>query len=392
MCLLAGFLYLLGSFFLLCCDLILCRLPDFFQRGLFFFLSLCHCFRQLALCIFHGFSCFFSQCFQFLICFHFGRCKRFFFFFFQSGDLRFGIFFCRFSCLSFLVHCRLEFLFFLLQLHSHLIQEIHLLGCGIQLKFRLGQLVFQFLAPLFFFCKIGFCLQLCLGYFFHKHFADLDLRNIPVLDDFFFDFFDELRLDRLPFFFREFCHIPLIRLKNTFKYGIIGDEVNVHLQKILFIKLQRGVLLLDGISHLIVALDKLPQLVALSIVRIFHHQVGPLDRAPHLGAAIHQITERTGAQRPRQTAHAVDSFKEIHMVGITFHIALPVFDRHFDFIGNFFICVIDLALHTHDIACLIAGRPKDDICSLIHKGEQALNQVIDEPVLVQVKTLLAGDI
>ena len=80
------------------------------------------------------------------------------------------------------------------------------------------------------------------------------------------------------------------------------------------------------------------------------------------------------------------------MVSIIFHVALPVFDRHFNFIGDFLIRVVDLALHAHDIACLISGRPEDDIRSLIYECEQPLNQVVDEPVLVQIEAFLAGDI
>ena len=80
------------------------------------------------------------------------------------------------------------------------------------------------------------------------------------------------------------------------------------------------------------------------------------------------------------------------MVGIIFHVALPVFDRHLDFVGNLFIRVVDLTLHAHNVACLVAGRPEDDIRSLIYECEQPLNQVVDEPVLVQIEAFLAGNI
>jgi len=42
------------------------------------------------------------------------------------------------------------------------------------------------------------------------------------------------------------------------------------------------------------------------------------------------------------------------MVGVVFDIALAVFDRHFYPIGNFFVSIIDLTLHAHDVAGFVS--------------------------------------
>ena len=87
-------------------------------------------------------------------------------------------------------------------------------------------------------------------------------------------------------------HFPRIRFQKTLKYGIVGDQVGVHLQQVLFIEFQSGIPFLDGVSHLIIAFNKLPKLVAGTVIRILHHQVGTLDGASHLGTAVHNVTER----------------------------------------------------------------------------------------------------
>ena len=59
------------------------------------------------------------------------------------------------------------------------------------------------------------------------------------------------------------------------------------------VSVEKGYLaLLDGVSHLIIAFNKLPKLVAGTVIRILHHQVGTLDGASHLGTAVHNVTER----------------------------------------------------------------------------------------------------
>lgn len=57
----------------------------------------------------------------------------------------------------------------------------------------------------------------------------------------------------------------------------------------------------------------------------------------------------------------------------------------FHFVGNLFIGIVYFALHTHRIACLIACRPENNIRSLINKRKEAMNQMIDKTILIQIK-------
>ena len=186
---------------------------------------------------------------------------------------------------------------FLFQLHPGLLQEFHLLVQRIHLKFQFRKGTFQFFSAFCFFFQLRLCIQLSLSDFFYKYLADLYIRNIPVFDDLFFNFFDKFWSDRFSFLCRKFCNLPWISLQNTLEHSIIGDKIDIHLQKIFFIELQGRVPLFNGIAHFIIAFDKLPEPVTGAVIRIFHHKVCSLDRTVYSGTAVHDIAERAGSQR-----------------------------------------------------------------------------------------------
>ena len=108
----------------------------------------------------------------------------------------------------------------------------------------------------------------------------------------------------------------------------------------------------------------------------------------HLGTSIHDLTKRTGAQDTGHSSHTVDPFEDAHVIGIVFHQALLVLDGHLHLVGDLLVGIINLAFHIQDIASLIAGLPEDNIRSLIYKGEQPLDQMIYEPIFIQIIALL----
>lgn len=105
-----------------------------------------------------------------------------------------------------------------------------------------------------------------------------------------------------------------------------------------------------------------------------------------LRTALHpfMIWQNDAAQRHDQTAYAVDAHKDVHVVGVVLGKALAVLDRHLDVVLDLFVRVVDLAVHLKAVADLVARRPKDHVGALVHKRQQALNQVVDKAVLVQV--------
>ena len=230
--------------------------------------------------------------------------------------------------------------------------------------------------------------KLCLSNLLYEDPAHLHIGKIPVLDDFFFDLLDELRLHRLPLFCSQLRHGTWIRFQQTLEYRVVTDEVHIHLELILFIEGQRRILLLDGVANLVIAFHELPQLVAGTVIGILHHQVGPLDRASYPGAAVHNIAERACPQHSCQTAHTIDPFEDIHVIRVILHGTLPVFNTHLHPVGNFLVGIIHLGLHAHNIAGLVPGGPEDHVGALVHKRKQTLDQMIHKPVFIQVIAFL----
>ena len=273
-------------------------------------------------------------------------------------------------------------------LHLQILHFFQLPVQKIKLALQVGKRLLQLLTTGCLFCQLCLRVQLRLRHLLDDDLAHLNIRNIIIIDNLFLDFLNKFGFYRLPLFLRDLAHLTRIRLQQALKYRIIGNQVDIHLQQILFVKFQRTVLLLDRIADFIVVLDKLPQLIARPVIRILHHQVCPLDRAVHTCAAVHNITKGTRPQNPRHPAHTVDPLEYAHVIGVIFHQALAVSDLHFHFIGNFLIRIVNRALHAHDIARFIAGRPEDDIRPLVHKCKQPLDQMINETVFIQIITFL----
>ena len=153
-------------------------------------------------------------------------------------------------------------------------------------------------------------IQLCLGNLLQEHSADLYFLDIGVVDELFLDFLDELGLDHTAPFIGCLIQLSRISLQQRLENRVVGDQIGIHLDHIFFIELQGTVLSLDGVTHLIITLQKLPELITGSIVGILHDQVGTLDRASHLGAACHDTAEGAVAQGQHQTTHAVDPHED----------------------------------------------------------------------------------
>ncbi len=67
---------------------------------------------------------------------------------------------------------------------------------------------------------------------------------------------------------------------------------------------------------------------------------------------------------------------------------LTVIDVELDLL----VRVVDLAVHLKTVADLVARRPKDHVGALVYKRQQALNQVVDKAVLVQIVRLDGVDV
>ena len=217
----------------------------------------------------------------------------------------------------------------------------------------------------------------------HKHAPDLDVGQVGAIDLHLFNLFNKLGRHRLGMHALEFLQVALV-VGQALKDGVVVDEVGVHLHHVLVIERQRLLLHVDVVAHLVIALHKLPQLVALAVVGVLHDEVGALDGAADRAAAVHDLAERRATQRHDQTAHAVDAHKDVHVVGIVLGKALAVLDRHLDVVLDLFVRIVDLTVHLKSVADLVARRPKDHVGTLVHKRQQALNQMVDKAVLVQV--------
>ena len=173
-----------------------------------------------------------------------------------------------------------------------------------------------------------------------------------------------------------------------FEYRVVHDEVGVHLEEVLLVELNCGLLHIDCVTHAVVPFEELPERVAFSVVRVLHHQVGSLNRASNLLAASHDAAEGALTQSHYQTSYTVDTHEDGHVVAVVLDIALLALHLHLDAVLDVLVCIVDFALHGEKTFLLVSGRPEDYICSLINEGDQPLNQVVDEPVLVEVVGLL----
>ena len=225
----------------------------------------------------------------------------------------------------------------------------------------------------------------------HKHATDLNVGQVGAIDLHLLNLLNKLGRHRLGMHALELLQVALV-VGQALKDGVVVNEVGVHLHHVLVIERQRLLLHVDVVAHLVVALHKLPQLVTLAVVGILHDEVGSLDGAADRAAAVHDLAERRATQRHDQTAHAVDAHKDVHVVGIVLGKALAVLDRHLDVVLDLFVRVVDLAVHLKSVADLVARRPKDHVGTLVHKRQQALNQVVDKAVLVQVVRLDGTDV
>ena len=270
-------------------------------------------------------------------------------------------------------------------------QVVALIGQRVRLHLPGLELTLQLLDLL---ARLGQCLlgiELGLRDLLHKHATDLNVGQVGAIDPHLLNLFNKLGRHRLGMHTLEFLKVALV-VGQALKDGVVVDEVGVHLHHVLVVERQRLLLHIDVVAHLVVALHKLPQLIALAVVGVLHDEVGALDGAADRAAAVHDLTERRAAQRHDQAANAVDAHKDVHVVGIVLGKALTVLDRHLDVVLNLLVRVVDLAVHLKAVADLVTGRPKDHVGALVHKRQQALNQVVDKAVLVQVVGLDGVDV
>ena len=124
----------------------------------------------------------------------------------------------------------------------------------------------------------------------HKHAPDLDVGQVGAIDLLFLDLFNTLGRHRRVLHALELLQVALV-VGQALKDGVVVDEVGVHLHHVLVIERQRLLLHVDVVAHLVVALHKLPQLVALAVVGVFHDEVGALNGAADRAAAVHDLAE-----------------------------------------------------------------------------------------------------
>ena len=101
-------------------------------------------------------------------------------------------------------------------------------------------------------------------------------------------------------------------------------------------------------------------------------------------APVHKLAKRRLAKRHHQAPHAVDTHEGPHVIGVVLGKALAVLNSKLDGVLDLFIRVVDLAVHLKAVADLVSRGPKDHVGALVHKGQKALDQVVDKAVLVQV--------
>ena len=99
----------------------------------------------------------------------------------------------------------------------------------------------------------------------HKHATDLDIGQVGAIDLHLLNLLNKLGRHRLGMHALELLQVALV-VGQALKDGVVVDEVGVHLHHVLVIERQRLLLHVDVVAHLVVALHKLPQLVALAVV------------------------------------------------------------------------------------------------------------------------------
>ena len=124
----------------------------------------------------------------------------------------------------------------------------------------------------------------------HKHAPDLDVGQVGAIDLLLLNLLNKLGRHRRVLHALELLQVALV-IGQALKDGVVVDEVGVHLHHVLVIERQRLLLHVDVVAHLVVALHKLPQLVALAVVGVFHDEVGALDGAADRAAAVHDLAE-----------------------------------------------------------------------------------------------------
>ena len=290
-----------------------------------------------------------------------------------------------FGLQSGLFHGGLKLLLLLFRLFLRKVQPVLRLTLGFRpLEFRLPavflkgflrvrQFGFQLLPVLRLLRQLGFRVQLGLGHFLDDDLADLHIGDVVVRDDFFLDFLDKLGLRHLFPLGRNLTELSGVSLQKAFEHGVVGNQIGEQLNLIFFVKFQRGVPLLDGVAHLIVAFQKLPELIAHPVIRVLHDGVGSLDGTANLGAALHDVAESAVAQGHDHPAHTVDAHKDLHIVAVVFREGLGVLDFHFQIVLNLFVGIIHGAVHFQGVAGLVAGGPEDDVGALIDEGHEPLN-------------------
>ena len=237
------------------------------------------------------------------------------------------------------------------------------------------------LAPLLFQRRLG--IKLRLGDFLDEDLAHFHIGDVAAVNQLFLDLLDELRHHRLALLAGKLGEVAVVGDK-AFEHRIVVDEVGVHLRQVLVVERQRGVRHLDAVAHLVVALHELPQLEALTVIRVLHDQIRALNGAAHHRTPLHELAKRAATQRHDQATHAVDAHEGIHVVSVVLGEVLTILHRHLDVVLDFLVRVADLAVHGEAVAHLVARGPEDHVRTLIHEREQALDQVIHETVLIQV--------
>ena len=266
------------------------------------------------------------------------------------------------------------------------VQKLHLHLPPFIFQLKLNTFTFLFSGHTKFRLLTQFLLRvkLSLSHFLHKDLSYLHIRYIAVIDKLFLYLFDKLRVHRFLFLDSHFLKITLITLDKTLKYGIIGDQVRIHLDHVFFVEFQCRIPFLDRIADLVIAFQKLPQFIAGPIVRILHQQVRSLNRASNDRAPLHQTAEGTVSQCHNKTSDTVDTHEYVHIIAVIFNKALTFFDLHLNLIFDFLISVIHFTFKFKIIADLIACRPEDHICTFIDEGHKLLDKMIDKTVFIHI--------
>ena len=260
--------------------------------------------------------------------------------------------------------------------------------------FGFGGVLFGFFCGACFFLRGFFLLGLNLRarHLFYDDFFYFHVGNIVIVDNLLDDLLYEFGAHDLVALWRRFVDAAAVVFEKAFENNIIIDKIRVHLKEVVLVKFERGVADVDGVAHLVVAFEEVPEVIAFAVVGVFHHEVCALNGAVHRVAAVHEAVKPALAQRHNKAAHTVNSFKDLHVFAVVFGKALLIFDGHFDLVLDFFIRVVDFVLHHKGACALVACRPEYDVRAFINKSDKALYERVDKTVFVKVIALLAADI